>query len=232
MRVLLLDRTHPGHDTLSTHALMRAGVVQLDRWGVLPRILAAGTPPVTATTFHYADRAETVALREPLYAPRRPVLDTALLTAALEAGVEARFGADVTELVRDRSGRVTGVRFRVRGPRGGEHRAVPRSPSARTGCAPASPGPSPPRPPGRAARRAPACTATGRRGRERLRVVLPPGATAGIIPTNDGQVCVWAGLPAAAFAAGRARRARGVVRRRPRPDGPRCRGPGRRRHRR
>ena len=66
MRVLLLDRTHPGHDTLSTHALMRAGVVQLDRWGVLPRILAAGTPPVTATTFHYPDGAETVAIREPL----------------------------------------------------------------------------------------------------------------------------------------------------------------------
>ena len=71
MRVLLLDRTHPGQDTLSTHALMRAGVVQLDRWGVLPRIVEAGTPPVTATTFHYADRAETVALAAPLYAPRR-----------------------------------------------------------------------------------------------------------------------------------------------------------------
>jgi menaquinone-9 beta-reductase len=204
MRVLLLDRTHPGHDTLSTHALMRAGVVQLDRWGVLPRILAAGTPPVTATTFHYADRAETVALREPLYAPRRPVLDTALLTAALEAGVETRFGADVTELERDRSGRVTGVRFRVRGPRGGEHRAGAeltigadglRSGVARTAAAPTTWQ-------GSAASACvygywPAAAASA------YEWFYRPGAAAGIIPTNDGQVCLWVGLPAAAFAAGR-----------------------------
>ena len=81
LRVLLLDRAHPGRDTLSTHALMRAGVLQLRPLGrPADRIVAAGTPPVTGTTFHYADGAETVAARgEPLYAPRRTVLDTALL---------------------------------------------------------------------------------------------------------------------------------------------------------
>ena len=52
LRVLLLDRVHPSRDTLSTHALMRAGVLQLDRWGLLDRITAAGTPAVTGTTFH------------------------------------------------------------------------------------------------------------------------------------------------------------------------------------
>ena len=36
LRVLLLDRVHPARDTLSTHALMRGGVLQLDRWGLLP----------------------------------------------------------------------------------------------------------------------------------------------------------------------------------------------------
>jgi 2-polyprenyl-6-methoxyphenol hydroxylase-like FAD-dependent oxidoreductase len=117
MRVLLLDRVHPGRDTLSTHALMRAGVLQLDRWGVLPRVVAAGTPPVGATTFHYGPRTETVALTAPLYAPRRPVLDTALLDAALAAGVEARFDASVVGLERT-GGRVAGVRYRRRG--GGE----------------------------------------------------------------------------------------------------------------
>jgi len=115
MRVLLLDRVHPTRDTLSTHALMRAGVLQLDRWGLLDRIAAAGTPAVTGTTFHYADGAEHVALTAPLYAPRRTVLDPILLAAAEEAGVETRFGVDVHAVTRADSGRVTGVRATVRG---------------------------------------------------------------------------------------------------------------------
>jgi 2-polyprenyl-6-methoxyphenol hydroxylase-like FAD-dependent oxidoreductase len=115
LRVLVLDRVHPGRDTLSTHALMSAGVLQLSRWGLLDRIVAAGTPAVTATTFHYGARAETVELADPLYAPRRTVLDTTLLAAAQEAGARVRVGMDVTELCRDRTGRVTGVRARVRG---------------------------------------------------------------------------------------------------------------------
>ena len=43
-RVLLLDRSRYGTDTLSTHALMRGGVLQLHRWGLLPNVIAAGTP--------------------------------------------------------------------------------------------------------------------------------------------------------------------------------------------
>ena len=43
------------------------------------------------------------------------MLDTTLLAAAQEAGARVRFGMDVTELCRDRTGRVTGVRARVRG---------------------------------------------------------------------------------------------------------------------
>ena len=115
LRVLLLDRVHPGRDTLSTHALMRAGVLQLDRWGLLDRVVAAGTPAITGTTFHYADGADHVALAAPLYAPRRTVLDPILLDAALETGVEARFGVDVSAVTRADTGRVTGVRFAMRG---------------------------------------------------------------------------------------------------------------------
>ena len=33
LRVLLVDRAAYGSDTLSTHALMRGGVLQLFRWG-------------------------------------------------------------------------------------------------------------------------------------------------------------------------------------------------------
>jgi 2-polyprenyl-6-methoxyphenol hydroxylase-like FAD-dependent oxidoreductase len=50
LRVMVVDRTHPSRDTLSSHALMRGGVLQLSRWGLLQRIVDAGTPPVTATT--------------------------------------------------------------------------------------------------------------------------------------------------------------------------------------
>ena len=115
LRVLLLDRVHPGRDTLSTHALMRAGVLQLDRWGLLDEITAAGTPSITGTTFHYADADEHVALNAPLYAPRRTVLDPVLLDAAVAAGVEVELGVDVTRVTRDDTGRVNGVRVR-RGP--------------------------------------------------------------------------------------------------------------------
>jgi len=202
MRVLLLDRVHPTPDTLSTHALMRAGVLQLDRWGLLDRIAAAGTPAVTGTTFHYADGAEHVALTAPLYAPRRTVLDPILLAAAEEAGVETRFGVDVHAVTRADSGRVTGVRATVRGEGGQDVRAALtvgadglRSAVARAVDAPRT-----------------------WHGVEASALVFGywpveridsyawhyrPGAAAGVIPTNDGLACVWAGLPAAEFAARR-----------------------------
>src|SRR4051812_44103940 len=80
LRVLVIDRSGYGADTISTHALMRGGVLQLHRWGVLPRLLEAGTPPVRTTTFHYGDESVSVAMKpshgvDALYAPRRTLLD-------------------------------------------------------------------------------------------------------------------------------------------------------------
>jgi flavin-dependent dehydrogenase len=204
LRVLVLDRTHPSRDTLSTHALMRAGVLQLSRWGLLERIVAAGTPPVNDTTFHYGDRAETIQLAEPLYAPRRTVLDTALLAAAQEAGAQARFGVDVGELCRDASGRVTGVHARVRGGDAVTVRAPLtvgadglRSTVARLTAAPM-------------VRRGTAASAIvygywPSQSMRQYEWFYRPGVSAGIIPTNDEQVCVWAGLPAERFAEERRR---------------------------
>ena len=114
-RVLLLDRARRGSDTVSTHALMRAGVLQLSRWGLLDRVVAAGTPPITSTTFRYPEEEPvTVAIRpgpgvDALYAPRRTVLDAILVDAAVEAGVEVRHDTVVTGLLRSPSGRVRGV---------------------------------------------------------------------------------------------------------------------------
>ena len=50
LRVLVVDRSRYGADTLSTHALMRGAVLQLHRWGVLEAVEAAGTPTVRTTS--------------------------------------------------------------------------------------------------------------------------------------------------------------------------------------
>ena len=115
LSVALVDRGRRGSDTLSTHALMRAGVLQLSRWGVLERLEAAGTPAVRRTVFHHADGEDlAVTIRpragvEALYAPRRHLLDRLLVEAAEEAGVRVLHETTVTSLRRDPAGRVTGV---------------------------------------------------------------------------------------------------------------------------
>jgi NAD(P)-dependent dehydrogenase (short-subunit alcohol dehydrogenase family) len=86
-RVLVLDKSRYGTDTLSTHTLMRGAVLQLHRWGLLPAVAGAGTPPVRSTTFHLADAVTTIPVKprhgvEALYAPRRSVLDAILALAA------------------------------------------------------------------------------------------------------------------------------------------------------
>jgi flavin-dependent dehydrogenase len=112
--VLMIDRGRYGTDTLSTHALMRGGVLQLLRWGVLPRILAAGTPRVTRATFVYGGEALAVNIKardgvDAFYAPRRTVLDRALADEAMAAGVQVAYGTRAVDLCRDGSGRVTGI---------------------------------------------------------------------------------------------------------------------------
>src|SRR5262245_60051709 len=113
-RVLLVDRGAYNTDTLSTHALMRGAVLQLHRWGVLPEIVAAGTPAVRSTTFSYTGHDVTVPI-EPrfgvgqLYAPRRKLLDRVLVDAAADSGVEVRYGVRVDDVVRDNRGRVRGI---------------------------------------------------------------------------------------------------------------------------
>jgi 2-polyprenyl-6-methoxyphenol hydroxylase-like FAD-dependent oxidoreductase len=190
--VLVVDQDRPGRDTLSTHALMRPGVVQLQRWGVLDAVVAAGTPPVRRVTFRYGDDIVPIDAAEPLYAPRRTVLDPILIAAAEDAGVRFDFGVRVDDVVRDAGGRVTGVRGRRRG--GG-----PFAASAATTI-------------GADGRNSLIARLVGARAtntRTASGAVLygywsgvaasayewcyEVGTSAGLIPTNDGLVCVWAG---------------------------------------
>ena len=118
-RVLLLDRAAFPSDTLSTHALQRQGVGALQHWGLLDQLVASGCPPVRTTTLDFGFMASP-APRTPVpgvevvYNPRRTVLDTLLVHAAVAAGAELQEGFSVHELLVD-DGRVCGVRGRVAG---------------------------------------------------------------------------------------------------------------------
>jgi 2-polyprenyl-6-methoxyphenol hydroxylase-like FAD-dependent oxidoreductase len=113
-RVVLVDKGVYGSDALSTHALMRGAVLLLHRWGVLPTIVAAGTPPVHSTTFSYSEQDVIVPI-EPkfgvsaLYAPRRALLDRTLVDAAGDSGADVRYGVRVDDVVVDELGRVGGI---------------------------------------------------------------------------------------------------------------------------
>ena len=203
-RVLMIDRGRYGTDILSTHALMRAGVLQLTRWGVLPAIINAGTPAVRSATFTYAGDGTRIAIKprdgvEALFAPRRTVLDRALVDAAVAAGVAVSYGTTLLDVLRTSAGGVRGVVVQPESGwpmeieanivigadglhstmarrLGAEVSRVGRSASAVVyGYWPDVPG-------------------------DGYRWQFDTGVSAGIIPTNSGLTCIFASVPAARFA--------------------------------
>jgi flavin-dependent dehydrogenase len=197
LRVLCLDRSRRGADTVSTHALMRAGVLQLDRLGVLDPVRHAGTPPIRRMSFFYGDEEVPVALRpspgvDALYAPRRTVLDPVLADAAAAAGATVRYGVTVTGLLRGADGQVTGVSTRDRDGRSAVERAgLVVGADGRSSLVATAVG-APFRFTGRSA-------STFVYGywadlpAEGYRWCYRPGAGEGAIPTNGGLTCVFAG---------------------------------------
>ena len=179
---------------------MRGAVMQLARWGVLPRIVAAGTPPVRRTSFAYGPERIDIDIREghgvdALYAPRRTVLDPALVAEARAAGAEFRFGTAVQAPAaeRRRAGRGRGGGHRRpaphRDPRRHRHR---RRRAALDGRAP-----------GRGA----GAHVTGAHAAAAIYAYVAgladrgnrwhyaPGLSAGAIPTNGGLHCIFASVP-------------------------------------
>jgi 2-polyprenyl-6-methoxyphenol hydroxylase-like FAD-dependent oxidoreductase len=202
-RVLLVDRGRYGSDTLSTHALMRGGVLQLLRWGVLPRIVAAGTPPVAQATFIYDGEALAVRVKPrdgvtALFAPRRTVLDRAIVDVAEESGVQVAYGTRVVDLQRRDDGRVTGAVL------------ASQEDTLRVVQAPLVIGADGLR--SQVARLVAAVTT--RSGQwaaanvfgywsglpvDGYRWYYSPGLSVGAIPTNEGLTCVFASVPAPRF---------------------------------
>lgn len=112
--VALIERGWRGADTLSTLALMRCGVLQLSRWGLVDALIAAGTPPITTTSFHYDGEPVEIPIKardgvNALLAPRRTVIDPLLADSAQSAGADVAYGVRVRELLRNGDGRVAGV---------------------------------------------------------------------------------------------------------------------------
>ena len=206
-RVLLLDRATFPSDTLSTHIVWPPGVATLARWGLLDAVAASNCPAFRQVSFDVGPFA-LVGTPPPAdgadasYAPRRKVLDTILVEAAVRAGAELHDNVAVDEIVID-DGRVTGVRGRSRAGSAiaerarivvgadGLHSLVARVVHA----------------PEYATKPSLACwyysywsgvPATG------VEYYVRPGRAFGIIPTNDGLVCIPAAWTHAEFAAYRA----------------------------
>ena len=203
-RVLCIERGRRGSDTLSTHALMRGGVLLLQRWGLTEALVGAETPPIRRTVFDYGDERVEVSIRptagvDALYAPRRTVLDVALVDAAERAGAVFEFGTAVTGLHRDAAGRVDGVSVR-RGARTAVVAArLVIGADGRSSVV--------------AADTAAPVTARGRHAgaylygywsghpAEAYEWFYRAGSSAGVIPTSFGQTCIFVGGRPAQLAA-------------------------------
>jgi flavin-dependent dehydrogenase len=112
--VVMVDKARLPSDTLSTHGIIRGGVVQLSRWGLLDRVLASGAPAVRNVRFDLQGETKVLRIKrragvDVLVAPRRHLLDGLLADAAVESGAELRADVTATGLQRSDDGRVTGI---------------------------------------------------------------------------------------------------------------------------
>jgi flavin-dependent dehydrogenase len=197
-RVLVVDRGSEGSDTVSTHTVLRLGVLQLQRWGTLAPIIDAGTPPIRKVTLGFGTELVPIELSEThgvdaLYAPRRTILDQALVAAARDAGVDFLHGVRLKDLIRDADGRVHGVVLdgesgesvvRAKFAIGADGVWSKMAKLVGAGVDQSFPATN-------------AVYYAYYRGIEADGVYFQftPGATAGSIPTNDDEVCVYVGWP-------------------------------------
>lgn len=120
LKVLLVDRAAFPSDTISTHILWPHGADILRQWGLLDRLAATGVPAIcrrmTFDVGPFALRGTIPDANDGMggFCPRRTVLDTLLVKAAVECGVELRESFTVDDvLIRDDA--VVGIRGHGRG---------------------------------------------------------------------------------------------------------------------
>ena len=104
-KVLLVDRATFPSDTISTHILWPHGAEMLARWGLLQSLAATGLPPICRRmTFDVGPFALRGTIPDANggmggFCPRRTVLDSLLVNAAVACGVEVRESFVVDELL-------------------------------------------------------------------------------------------------------------------------------------
>lgn len=92
-RVALVDRAEFPSDTISSHFLWPQGAARLASWGLLDRLKSRGCDPIPTLTFDFGSVVFTGQVPSVLgvneaFCARRTVLDSILVEAAVEAGVE------------------------------------------------------------------------------------------------------------------------------------------------
>jgi 2-polyprenyl-6-methoxyphenol hydroxylase-like FAD-dependent oxidoreductase len=114
-KILLVDKATFPSDTISTHIVWPHGAEIMNRWGLLDRLAATGCPSVALQLVFdvgpFALKGGVIDTNggHGGFCPRRTVLDTLLVDAAVEAGAELREGFTVETLLWD-GDRVVGVR--------------------------------------------------------------------------------------------------------------------------
>ena len=197
--VVLVDRAVFPADTVSTHQIARPGVVALHRWGLLPAVLASGSPAIRQVTFTACGEQVTRTVKhragvDLLVAPRRHILDTIVADAAAGSGADVRMGVTVTGVTLDDAGRATGVRGHDRSGR-------PVAIDARFVVGADGLG-------SKVARAVGAGVVEDRGGDgavqyayyggvawRGIELVAAERALAGVFPTHDGEACVWVATP-------------------------------------
>src|SRR5215831_6808257 len=116
-KVLVVDRARFPSEIARGHFIQRQGPALLQRWGVLGDIVKSGCPPVTMVTTDFGDfpLTGTDLVREGValgYGPRRRVLDSILIEAAISSGAEFREGFSVEDYLPDGAA-ITGIRGRA-----------------------------------------------------------------------------------------------------------------------
>jgi flavin-dependent dehydrogenase len=201
-QVLMVDRTHFPSDTVSTHCVTLGGVIQLRRWGLLDSVLATNVPFVPSFTLTIGpnefndpipgeDGAGTVS-------PRRTVLDKVLVDAAVEAGAELREGITVTGLLRDDQGGVVGIVGRDENGKSVEERAalVIGADGTHSFVAKTTGAEVYDERPGHGSGHYAYFSGISA---DKVELSFNKGHFVGLFPTNDGQVCLFAGKDDAEF---------------------------------